>query len=118
MASWPATFPAPLHGGYQLTPGEQSRRTDMESGAPRARRITYARNDKINAEWVLTDTQMAAFRTWFEDDAEAAGGSAWFDITLKTGSGGSTSVEARMSTFQCAPVSDKLWRVTATLEVR
>lgn len=119
MATWPSTLPAPLLAGYQLQPAPQSLRTDMEAGAARSRRRSYSRNDIISASWSMTDTQYAAFRTWFESDTEAAGGSAWFYISLWVGDTGATSQEARfVSEPQAALIGHAMWSVSAQLEVR
>lgn len=119
MATWPATLPPPKFAGYQITPQPQSLRTDMEVGAARARRRSYSRNDRVNVSWQMTDAEYAAFRDWFEDDAEAAGGSAWFYITLYVGDGGATSQEARfVGEPPASLVGHAQWSVTATLEVR
>lgn len=120
MATWPTTLPAPLLEGYALNPGDQTIRTDMESGAPRVRRRTTARNDKVNASWMLTEAQLDTLRDWFDDASTGiAGGSAWFTVALAVGTGTrQASVEARfVGPFQAAPVG-QLWRVTASLEVR
>jgi hypothetical protein len=119
MATWPATLPAPNLAGYQLAPVDQSLRTDMESGTARSRRQTKARNDRLQVGWVFTDAQMDIFRTWFENDSEAAGGSAWFVISLRIGNTGATSQEARfIGPFQAVLQKASLWAVSAQLEVR
>lgn len=119
MATWPTTLPAPQLSGYQVAPVDPSIRTDMEFGAPRVRRRTLARNDRVQVSWTMTDAQFAAFRTWFDDDAEAAGGSAWFYITLAVGQTGTDSVEARFTgPYQASLLGGLNWSVSATLEVR
>lgn len=119
MATWPTTLPAPNLSGYQLSPVDQVMRTEMEFGAARARRRSYARNDRITVGWVLTDAQMDIFRTWFENDAEAAGGAAWFSISLRIGDTGATTQEARfLGPFSASLQKASLWSVTAQLEVR
>jgi hypothetical protein len=119
MATWPDTLPAPNLAGYQVAPSDQSIRTEMEFGAARSRRLTYARHDRVRASWVFTDAQMDIFRTWFENDAEAAGGSAWFVINLRIGNTGSTSQEARfVGSFQASLQKASVWTVAAELEVR
>ena len=120
MAAWPGTLPAaPLANGGGLEPVPQSVRTDMEFGAARSRRISKARNDKVSVSWNLSDAQMDIFRTWFENDSEAAGGSAWFTISLRIGDTGATSQEARfIGAFRAQPVGAQRWLVSATLEVR
>lgn len=119
MATWPDTLPAPSLSGYQLSPVDQVMRTEMEFGAARARRRSYARNDRISVGWVLTDAQMDIFRTWFENDAEAAGGAAWFAVNLRIGNTGSTAQEARfVGAFQANLLKADRWSVSAQWEVR
>ena len=119
MATWPDTLPAPNLSGYQLTQTDPSLRTEMEFGAARSRRLTYARNDRVRASWIFTDAQMAIFRTWFDNDAEAAGGSAWFVISLRIGLTASTTQEARIvGGFQASLQKASVWSVSAELEVR
>lgn len=119
MATWPATLPNIKLAGYSLTPVDPSIRTDMESGAARSRRRTKARNDKTTPEWVMTDAQFAIFRTWFDDDAGAAGGSAWFAINAAIGTGGVVSVQARfIGAFKSSALGALRWRVSAELEIR
>lgn len=119
MATWPTTLPAPKLSGYQLQPVSPSLRTDMEVGAPRSRRRSYARNDRVGVSWLMTDAEFSAFRTWFDADAEAAGGSAWFYISLWIGATGSTLQEARfVDSYQSVLAGHAKWAVTAQLEVR
>lgn len=119
MATWPTSLPAPQSNGYSVAPADPSLRTDMEAGAARSRRRTYARDDRVSVGWLLTDAQMDTFRAWFDDDAEAAGGSAWFYISLPLGDGGLTLVEARfVGMYRHAIVGVMDWSVTAQLEVR
>lgn len=119
MATWPTTLPAPSLQGYQLSPGDQSLRSDMESGAARSRRVTFARIDRVQVSWIFTDAQMDAFRTWFENSSEAAGGSAWFTVSLRVGNTGATSQEARfIGAFQGNLLKSDKWAVSAQWEVR
>jgi hypothetical protein len=121
MATWPTTLPAPLVAGYQISPGDQTIRTAMEAGAARVRRRTRARNDQVNASWLLTEDQLAILREWFDDDVDGiAGGSAWFAVNLPVGSGTRrAAVEARfIGPISQAVPAGLLWRVSATLETR
>ncbi len=119
MASWPGGLPPPTMAGYSLAPVDQALRTEMEFGAARARRRSYARNDRISLALQLSDAQMDTFRTWFEDDAEAAGGAAWFSMSLRIGDTGATTQEARfVGSFRASLAGAGRWSVTADLEVR
>ncbi len=119
MSTWPTSLPAPNLSGYQLTPNAQTIRTDMEVGAARVRRRSHARLDKIRVSWIFTDAQMDTFRTWFEDDTEAAGGSAWFSIDLRIGNTGATAQEARfVGEYQAVLQKASIWSVSAEIEVR
>lgn len=120
MAAWPDTLPNPLAAGYQLDAGDQTLRTEMETGAPRVRRRTTARNDRVAVSWLMTETQFDAFRDWFDNDSTGiAGGSAWFTVNLAVGTGTRrAAVDARFAgPFNAIPDA-QYWRVQATLEVR
>jgi hypothetical protein len=119
MAIWPTTLPSP-ESDYSLDPVDQTLRTDMESGAPRTRRRTTARNDKVKVVWRMTDAQLAIFRAWFEDDATGiAGGAAWFTIDLPIGTGGVVGVTAHfVGPFKAVHLVALKWMVSAELELR
>lgn len=111
--------PIPLVEGYALNPVDPVIRSEMESGPPRARRTSYARNDKINVSWLMTDATFAAFRVWFDSDEGAGGGAAWFSMALPIGEYGFRTVDARFaSIWQSAPIATLRWKVTAQLELR
>ena len=119
MATYPTTLPRPIARGYGLTPVDPAIRTDMDVGAPRVRRRTAARNDRVKVAWLFTDAQMATFRTWFDDPAEADGGASWFSISLPIGTGGTVALEARFTkVFEATRNAGLSWNVTAELEVR
>lgn len=119
MAAYPSTLPKPITRGFQLQAGDMTIRTDMEVGAARVRRRTAARNDRLTVSLLFNDTQMAAFRAWFEDPAEADGGASWFTVTIPTGDGGGTAVEARfVGPYQATAGGALVWQVSAQWEVR
>jgi hypothetical protein len=92
----------------------------MEVGAPRVRRRTTARNDKVSVSWLLTDAQLDILRDWFDDAAAGiAGGAAWFTVDLAVG--GNTLLESKEARFEGpfkAARMDLSWSVSATMEVR
>jgi len=116
MVIWPDTLPLPQRAGYQLTPTDPTVRTDMEVGSSRVRRRTFARADRISLRWWFTDTQMAVFRSWF--DQQAAG--AWFSgLPLATGDGEVVATEARfVGAFTQSLLPSLKWEVSAELELR
>lgn len=120
MATWPSTLPAPRLSGYTLTPQDQTIRTDMEVGNAKVRRRTAARVDMLDVSWVFTETQMDAFRDWFDDSTTGiSGGASWFTITLSTGTGSKAAISARFNgSFVASFQSTNLWTVTAKLETR
>ena len=120
MATFPATLPSPTFNSYALAPVDPTLRSDMEVGMARMRRRTADRNDHVALTWMLTDTQMAAFRTWFDDASSGcSGGASWFSITLAAGNGGMQSYNARFTGIWTAmPTENFLWSVSATLEIR
>lgn len=118
-ALWPATLPNPNASGYSVTPVDPARRTDMEVGAARTRRITKARNDRVQASWSFTDAQMAIFRGWWDADDGAAGGAAWFSNSLPLGNGGYEAVEARfIGGYKEDSTGYDSWNVSGQLEIR
>jgi hypothetical protein len=119
MASWPVTLPAPLIQGYQLAPSDPVLRSNMDGGNTKARRTTSVRFDKVTGTIRITDAQMAIFRTWFDNAAEANAGQGWFTISLMVGTTGLVTVEARFaSIWQASIVGYKNWDVSLPLEVR
>ena len=69
IRAWPDTLPGVIVPGYQLSPVDQSIRTEMEAGLPRNRRITAARGDTLKVVWKFTDAEFVAFRAWHGDEA-------------------------------------------------
>lgn len=120
MTSFPSQLPPPTVQGYQVSPVDQVIRTDMEIGAPRVRRRTRSRLDRLTVRWVLTDAQMLVFRAWAESDLHAAAGAAWWWATLAFGDGGLRNREVRfVGPWRATPVGGgAYWEVTAELEAR
>ena len=74
MRRWPDVLPTPSMPGFGLSPVDPALRTDMEVGAQRVRRITFARNDLVDMAWVMDDAEFAAFRAWWNDEAWSIAG--------------------------------------------
>lgn len=118
MSAFPPALPRPEVGGYQLAPLPQAIRTDMEVGAPRVRRRTAARLDRVSVRWVFTDEEMQIFRAWINDPLEAAAGAAWIEIDLPIGLAGIATYEARVAEWSAQLLRGLRWDVSAMLEVR
>lgn len=120
MASWPAGLPNPNGTGYTLEPISPFVRTDMEVGAARSRRRTFARNDALSLSWTFTDAQMATFRAWFENSSTGInGGASWFTVSVPVGNTGFSSLEARfMEMYKAAQFGQLFWTVSAKIELR
>lgn len=117
--AWPSTLPSPLVSGYGLNPVDPVIRTDMEVGTSRARRRSAARQDRIAVSWRFTNAQMAAFRTWFDDPANAAGGANWFTMDVAIGTGGLVNMNCRfVGVWKANALAGLMYEVSATLEVR
>lgn len=122
MATFPGTLPAPLLSGYQANPQDQVVRTQMEVGSARSRLRSTAQIDRVAVQWLFTDSEMAAFRTWWYQASGSGGaayGTSWFSISLPIGQTGLSTVTARFLqpyTAQAGP--NLLWHVNAELEVR
>lgn len=119
MASWPSTLPAPAISGYALQSGDATIRTDMESGPARVRRRYTATPDKLTLRFVMTEAQMAAFRAFWEGDADF--GAAWWWLTVKDGrTVGSVAREVRPTNgaFKSEMIDAVHWSVTFEVEVR
>lgn len=92
---WPDTLPGPSAPGFGLSPVDPSIRTAMEVGAQRTRRRTLSRLDRVTMEWRFKDTEMAAFRNWYDSRSYSLLGasddlSIWntlTNVTKSTGAG-------------------------------
>ena len=116
MAAWPNTLPLPQQAQYQITPLDQVARTQMETGAPRARRRSAARLDTLSVVWVFDDAQFAIFRSFM--DTEADGGAVWWQMGVDT-DGTLVTKDCRLiGPWQAQKIDADYWRVSAKLEVR
>ena len=119
MATWPTTLPPPSISGYSMQTADATIRTDMESGPARVRRRYTATPDKAMLRFVFDEAQMAAFRTFWDGDAEQ--GAAWWYLLVKDGrSAGGTSREVRpaQGSFKAELIDAGHWAVSFEVEVR
>lgn len=95
MRRWPDTLPAMSYPGADLSPVDQSIRTEMEVGAAKLRRITRARRDTQAVEWRMKDAEFYLFRRWHEDAAWSIAGDS-DDLTGWTGSAATLTAAAAL----------------------
>lgn len=76
------TLPAPERSGYSMQEVLPVIRTQMEQGPDRVQRISSSYITDLSVQVHLTQSQMSAFRTFFEGEAEA--GAAWFMMPIMT----------------------------------
>jgi hypothetical protein len=109
-----------MTASYKAAAYDQVARTNMEVGTPRMRLRSAAQIDRVDAQWMLTDAQMATFRTWYYDPINgAAAGANWFTIPLAVGETGLTSVTARfLGPYQAQAMPSLLWTLTGQMEIR
>ena len=100
MRVFPDTLPLGSWPSYVLAPVDQSIRTDMEVGYERVRRLTFARQDTVDVEWRMTDTEFAAYRAWFGDEAWSLSGdsddlTSWFTTNAVLTANATTGPDAQ-----------------------
>lgn len=113
MPAWPATLPAPLIEGFSTQPANNVQRTPMDVGPPKTRKITSANIRPMSFSLLLTSSQLATLRAFFEDDV--AGGATAF--TFEDPETGDT-VNAKFAQPYSAAHSSGLWRVSVSLEIQ
>ena len=116
MATWPLPTVKPT-GVFDIAPVDQTIRTEMEVGTARVRRRTSARNDMFTTAWLMSNTQVATFRNWF--DTSINGGASWFDIALPLASTVESTVQARFrGPYAITHAGGTYWKIAGVLEIR
>lgn len=115
-AYYPDTIPLPLKQGYVLKPRPNTRRTELEQGAARVRRVGRQKPTELAVVWELTQWELMLLQGFHEHYADE--GAAWFGMTLLTYVG-LAMCEVRFKGEISQPKqAGHLWQVSATLEVR
>lgn len=115
MANFPS-LPNPLVEGYGGTQDRAFIRTEMEAGSQRQRQRFSAANTQMTMSWLLSATDMATFKTFY--DSTINRGSDWFTYSLDLGAG-ITSYDVRFTeSYQFSYIDGGHWRVSANVEVR
>lgn len=76
-------LPAPMRP-YSFADELPVIRTPFESGPPRVKRFSSDYTTTFSVQVYLTDAQLDAFRTFFDDPAEADRGANYFEMPLIT----------------------------------
>ena len=79
---WPESLPTPLLSGFGVSDDLPLIRTRMESGPDRVTRTSSTFMTNISFKLLLTASQYAEFRQFFETNCNA--GADWFSIPLDT----------------------------------
>ncbi len=118
MPAWPGTLPtAPFFDGLEFSPVDQSISTEMETGPPKRRRRFSAELVVVRVPMLLTGTELAAFRTFY--NTSLSGGSATFTFTDP--SDGTTATYQFITAPSWRPImahatpATRLWRGTLEL---
>lgn len=115
-AYYPDTIPLPLKQGYVLKPKPNTRRTELEQGAARVRRVGRQKPTELGVVWELTQWELMLLQGFHEHEADE--GAAWFGMKLLTYIG-LAMCEVRFKGEISQPKhAGHLWQVSATLEVR
>jgi hypothetical protein len=115
-AYYPDTIPLPLKQGYVLKPRPNTRRTELEQGAARVRRVGRQKPTELAVVWELTQWELMLLQGFHEHQADE--GAAWFGMKLLTYVG-LAMCEVRFKGEISQPKqAGHLWQVSATLEVR
>jgi len=116
MADFPSTLPKPTIEGYGGTQDLAFIRTDMEAGSARQRQRFSAANHQIAMGWFFSSTQMATFKTFF--DNTIGRGADWFTMAIDAGNGIQTYDARFTKAYEYSRVEGNYWRVSANIEVR
>ncbi len=115
--SYPSVLPAPRTRDYEIRPGENVARSEVETGAARQRRTSLGAPSSIPVAFLYTHVEYAIFESWYETKADE--GATFFSISLRSGLGIVTH-EARFKGQPRARLRPGRthWVVSAELEIR
>ena len=114
MPIWPEILPVyPLLQGYRETMPETVLRSDMETGPAKLRQRSTATISKIHLQFLVNDTQLTAFRDFYQETL--SGGALGFSFYHPTKL---ENVTCRFATpYEVVSVNGTFHRVQAVLEV-
>lgn len=110
---WPDTLPPASIPGFTIRPRDQARRTDMEVGPKRVRRLSRAELEIVTAPYIFDAAQMSAFKDWYYDRRVSLAGPsdslAGWNLTQLTRSAGAATAPDLIA-------ADRLLETTAESE--
>lgn len=117
MPIWPAALAHTiLARAYALHPEEAVRRTDMELGAARVRRVTTRPPARMPIRCQFSALELRSFEGWFHHELDD--GAQWFTMPLANGEG-VTLYEARfVGPWRAALADENAWSVEFEVEVK
>ena len=117
LPTWPEKLPCPLADVYSYVPKVNAKRTQMESGTARHRRLSRKIPHTVNVEWLIPKADLADFRFFAFDIVNVVGFFTTplrFDEEIK-------QMKARFinptEPFTVANVQNFFYKVVAQLEV-
>lgn len=116
MISYPAGLPPPIRDGYEFTPTNKIRRTEMDSGRARQRIEFDSVPTFVTVTWLFTGPQATLFDAW----ADQVAGVDWFQFPIWTPLRyDDEEVRFTQSPTGPSPIQGSgMWTYSAQLEVR
>lgn len=113
---WPSTLPpVPLYDGYSESAPNTTLRTAAATGPAKVRKKSSAMPWQLNFSMMMTDTQIADFKTFVYDTL--SGGALRFEMKHpRTGGTVEMRILGNESLFTVAPAGSK-WQVSFLVEV-
>ena len=113
---YPAELPRPERGGYVLNHVDPTRRTTLQTGRARQRRVYTRVPTMVQATWRLKNAEAVLFEGFFRHTLQD--GVEWFQCPLQTPLG-VREYDARFAGMYQGPelIGPAIWSVTATLEL-
>jgi len=118
MIKYPNFLPGPLLAGYTLNQQSNLLRSEMDSGQARSRRRFKNVPSIISSTWMFTSEQAGLFEAFIEYGL--TGGTAWFEVPIKTAAGIKTGQLRFVSNplENCKTLSPTRWQYSAKIELK
>lgn len=113
---WPKQLPCGLRAGYSLSTADPVRRTEMENGRFRARRVFKDVPTTASISWLMTSKQAQIFELFHDSDLN--GGVLPFDIPLLTPLGMEYHTVRFVEMFSGPELAaNKKWKYSAKIQL-